>query len=112
MALLTFYLPCRMVRMPAFLLPMDILIAPMLLLAGSAAAELPAGSGTGSRAGARATVSARIIRGEAVAFDSPDSVPRSRRSVRDSRSLILPKARDRKALKAGPKTQQILIEFF
>ncbi|MEL6874590.1 MAG: hypothetical protein AAGM33_03855 [Pseudomonadota bacterium] len=98
--------------MPAFLLPMDILIAPMILLAGTAAADLPAGGSAGPRAGARATVSARIIRGESVAFESSESISRAVRTRRDDRSLVLPKARDRKTKKARLQSQQILVEFY
>lgn len=98
--------------MPALLLSMDVLLAPVILLAGAAGAEITAGRSTGPRAGARATASARIIRGEAVAFESADPIYRALRNRRDDLSLILPKARDRKAVKTGQDRQQVLIEFY
>ncbi|SIN60518.1 hypothetical protein SAMN02745824_0684 [Parasphingorhabdus marina DSM 22363] len=98
--------------MPALLLSMDLIFAPLVLLAGSATAELPVSRSNGPRAGARASVSARIIRGESVRFEAPDPRARSLPIGSDSNSLVLPKARDRKSANIGGETQQILIEFY
>ncbi len=98
--------------MPALLMSMDVLLAPMILLASTAGADASAGVSAGPRAGARATVSARIIRGEAVALESSDPIYRALRNSRDDLILILPKARDRKAAKTGQDPAQVLIEFY
>ena len=94
--------------MPAFVIPMESLILPLMLLAGTEAAEtvsVPV-------ARSQATATARIIRGEQIRFGSSAEASPENGAAGNEASHVLPLARSNRSAQQKDSGELHLVEFY